>query len=137
MASRIYSVQAGERRFCVRVTADKGGYYARVLEEIPGQPGERTAPAGLHVPPRLEIDAAAFFQNRKRYRRELIELVNAELCAWRVKKLDREEAEQDNDGYIRASLIGWPEGYPHTVEDSLEDWDGAWPSLGVTCATKS
>jgi len=49
-------------------------------------------PIGLNSPPRFEIEPESFYQNRKRYRNELVSLVNSELCSWRIKRLDQAEA---------------------------------------------
>lgn len=119
MVSRVYRLDAGERNFQIRITSDVNGYRARLMEILSD---ELVVPAGLHVPPRLQIDPSAFYQHRKRYRHELMKLVNAELLGWRVKKLDKAEASQDNDAYILANLDGWPDGHSTAVEDDLDDW---------------
>lgn len=127
MKVKLYNVQARERRFCVRIASSKEGYYARILEEVAGEPGERTLAVDLRFPPRLELDPAAFYQDRKTYRAELVRLVNAELTEWRVDRHTAGDGPANTDAYIKANLLAWPDGHPSFVGDDLSDWHSVWP----------
>ncbi|WP_321820867.1 MULTISPECIES: hypothetical protein [unclassified Burkholderia] len=127
-SKRVYEVQAGERLFYVRISSEPNGYSARISEVFHGvAPNERCVPAALYVPPRLEVDPGALYRDRQHYRVELIKLVNAELAAWRVKKVSAAEVHLNTDAYIRANLAGWPDGYPNSADDDMSDWDHTWP----------
>jgi hypothetical protein len=119
MVSRVCIFTANDRKFLIRITSDVGGYRARLMEMLSD---ELNVPAGLHLPPRHEVDPSTFYRFRKHYRKELLELVKCELLSGRVKRLDQDEVPTVLDAHIQASLKGWPDGYPKAVDDDLSDW---------------
>jgi len=120
MKSRVYFLNARERRFMIPITSTNEGYTARVMEEVSGG---QVVPVALNLPPRSEIDPAEFYRNRAKYRSELVLQVNEELLVWRVTSLTPEQASEDNDAYIRANLAGWKGGYPLESKDDMDDWN--------------
>ncbi|GAB7536957.1 hypothetical protein [Burkholderia sp. 3C] len=121
---RVHFYEKNGRRFTVRIQSDRHGYSGRLLESLSD---EDVVPASLNFPPQLEIDPTSFYKDRRGLRAELVRLINEELDAQRVSRLDAEGARNAQDPFIRANLEGWPNGYPGVVEDDLGDWIDVTP----------
>jgi len=117
---RVHFYETNGRRFTVRIRSDRHGYSGRLLE----RPSDGyVVPASFNFPPQWEIDPTSFYKDRRRLRAELVRLINEELDAQRVTRVDAAGSLHAEDPFIRANLKGWPNGYPGVVvEDNLDDW---------------
>ncbi|WP_186214938.1 hypothetical protein [Burkholderia gladioli] len=116
---RVHIHEKNGRRFSVRIRSDQHGYTGRLVEHLSDG---ATVAASFNYPPRWEIDPRSFYKNRRVLRAELVKRINEELDEQSVIRVDAAADKDVLDAYIRANLIGYPDGFLGVVEDDLSDW---------------
>lgn len=105
------------RTFDIRVRSVANGYDAQVVEILPGGGTAQIAlPYGL----RLEIPPSSFFAMREHYRGMFASDLMSEIRHGTVERLP--DSESPATYFVRANLIGWPQGYPGAVGDDMDAW---------------
>lgn len=125
--TQTYTVHADVRTFSVKLTSERNGYYARVCEIFNGDK-EHGKPIKFTDPPRHEISARQFYQDRRSYRNHLLDEIHDRLAVWQVVRVAQDiELSRDLAPYWKACDDESEHGLFTPVDDDLSDWEQIMP----------
>jgi hypothetical protein len=107
------------RRFEIRLSSAADGYFANVDEVLAdGQRRRMSVPYARN----LELHPSSFFRMRRHYRGFFIADVQAALRSVVVTASPSETGQADSTLFLKANMVGWPNGYPEAESDDMSDW---------------